>query len=53
MMGKKIVIVSDMARFEDGAWNSSAGVDLFELIYNKFGLSNKAIIYTGNKSVGE
>jgi hypothetical protein len=49
MLGKKVLIISDMARKEYGVWNSGAGVDLFSIIYNQYGLSNKAIIYTGNK----
>jgi hypothetical protein len=32
-IGKQIVIISDMGRYEDGAWNCEAGVDLFNLIY--------------------
>jgi len=48
-MGKHIVILSDMSRFEDGAWNSKAGVDLFNLIYKEYGMSNKAMIYTMNE----
>lgn len=34
MLGKKILIISDMVRFEDGAWNYGAGVDIFCKIYN-------------------
>lgn len=33
--------------------NYTAGVDLFEHIYNEYGLSNKAIIYAGNKKKAE
>lgn len=48
--GKKIVIISDMARQEEGGvWNYQAGVELFNLIYNDYGMSNKAIIFTGNR----
>jgi hypothetical protein len=46
IMGKKVVVISDMSRFEGDAWNNEAGVDLFNLIYNVYGHSNKAIIYT-------
>jgi hypothetical protein len=46
VMGKRVVIISDMSRFEEGSWNNEAGVDLFSLMYNVYGLSNKAIIYT-------
>ena len=48
VMGKKVVIISDMSRFENDKWNNEAGVELFNLIYNTYGLSNKAIIYTMN-----
>jgi hypothetical protein len=34
MLGKKVVIISDMARDEEGVLNKFAGVDLFEHIYN-------------------
>jgi hypothetical protein len=46
IMGKRVVVISDMSRFENGAWNNEAGVELFNLIYNIYGFSNKAIIYT-------
>jgi hypothetical protein len=49
MLGKKVVIISDMVRKEYGVWNYTAGVDLFQHIYNEYGLSNKAIIFAGER----
>jgi hypothetical protein len=48
MMGKKIIIISDMVRKEDDVWNYTAGLDLIETMYNEYGLSNKAIIFVGD-----
>ena len=50
---KEIVIISDMTRLEYGIWNSEAGVDLFNLIYEEYGMSTKAIIYTMDKRRAE
>jgi len=47
-LGKKIVIISDMGRKEHGVWHYEAGVELFNLIYNEYGMSTKAIIFTGD-----
>ena len=33
ILEKKIVIISDMFRYENGEWNYLAGVDLFNIIY--------------------
>lgn len=49
LLGRKIVIISDMVRKEYGKWNYTAGVDLFLTIYNTYGLSNKAIIFASDK----
>lgn len=49
LLGKKIVIISDMVRMEEGKKNEKAGIDLCWQIYNHYGLSNKAIIYTMDK----
>jgi|LakMenEpi03Aug12_release.lakeMendotaPanAssembly.Ray.scaffolds.fasta_scaffold2778238_1 hypothetical protein len=46
VMGKKVVIISDMTRKEGKFWNNEAGVELFNLIYNTYGFSNKALIFT-------
>ena len=43
LLGRKVVIISDMVRVEYGVKNFTAGVDLFLQIYNIHGLSNKAI----------
>ena len=48
MMGKKIVILSYIVRFEQDKWNYLAGVDLFNKIYSEYGLSNRAIIFTND-----
>ena len=48
VLGKKIVIISDMGRQEEDKYNDTAGVDLFNLIYSEYCMSIKAIIYTGN-----
>ena len=50
MQNKKVVIVSDMVRIEDGVKNVFAGIDLFESIFKEYGLSNRAIIYASDKS---
>jgi hypothetical protein len=49
MLGKKVVIISDMVRREYGVENYTAGVDLFLHIFNDYGLSNKAIIFVSDK----
>jgi hypothetical protein len=48
-LGQEIVIISDMARKEYEVWNSSAGVELFNIIYNEYGMSIPAIIYTSEE----
>lgn len=53
MLGRKVVIISDMVREERGSTNYTAGVDLFQHIFNHYGLSNKAIIFAGNKQRAE
>lgn len=50
MLNKKVVIISDMVRNEDGALNKFAGIDLFESIYKEYGLSNRAIIFANDKN---
>lgn len=50
LLNKKVVIVSDMVRVEDGIENVFAGIDLFESIFKEYGLSNRAIIYASDKS---
>lgn len=47
--GKKIVIITDMCRFEEGVWVWEAGVDLLSMVYNDCGMSNKVIIF--NKDI--
>lgn len=49
LLGRKVVIISDMVRVEYGVTNFTAGVDLFLQIYNIHGLSNKAIIFAGDE----
>jgi hypothetical protein len=46
MLGRKVVFISDMVRKEYGVVNFTAGADLFKHIFNDYGLSNKAIIFT-------
>lgn len=53
MLGRKVVIISDMVRKEYGVMNYTAGVDLFQHIFNDYGLSNKAIIFASDKARAE
>lgn len=53
MLGRKVVIISDMVRKEYGVINYLAGVDLFQHIFNDYGLSNKAIIFASDKARAE
>ena len=38
-----------MTRKEGAKWNSEAGVDLFEYVYNVLGLKNRGVFFVGNK----
>jgi hypothetical protein len=49
-LNKKVMIISDMVREEDGKLNMRGGADIFTSIYNDLGFSNKAIIYTSDPS---
>lgn len=53
MLGRKVVIISDMVRTEYGVTNYMAGVDLFQNIFTDYGLSNKAIIFASDKARAE
>jgi hypothetical protein len=48
LLGKQIVIVTDMSRIEDGTMNYYAGADLLYLIYSVHGLSLKSFVYARN-----
>jgi hypothetical protein len=50
LLGRRIVIISDMARKEKDAMNFTAGADVLRYIYNKLGYSNKGFIYTTSLS---
>lgn len=48
VLGKQVVIITDMGRDEDGQFNPTAGVDLLYLIYNVHGLSLTSFVYALN-----
>jgi hypothetical protein len=46
--GKKILFISDMSRREEKGMNYTAGIDIFEHIYHKLGLTYNGIVFVNN-----
>lgn len=47
-LGKKVMVISDMARMEGGVLNEEAGAEILATTYNELGLTNKIVIYTSS-----
>jgi hypothetical protein len=48
MLGRKVVIISNMVREENKKNNFMAGIDLFQSILTDYGLSNRPIIFVND-----
>jgi hypothetical protein len=47
-LDKRVMVISDMTRMEDGVLNEEAGAEILATTYNELGLSNKTVIYTSS-----
>ena len=48
MLGRKVVIISNMVREENKKNNFMAGIDLFQSILTDYGLSNRPIFFVND-----